>query len=119
MRRRERFDENSLPHTRHTQGLVILAGLDFPSEDRRMLNRCVNHAIEARVHTIDGLSPADVLEIVETCVFANIAPCFPGLELQLLFLRGRQFGGGKREFPICDFATRRYVNNLVQAGFAF
>ena len=119
MWRLERFNENRPCYARHAQSFLFLIGFDPPTENWRTLNCRIDHAWEVCIHPVHGLSSAEVLQIVETCAFANVTPGGSSLKLHILLPRDRQLRGRECEFTVAPLATRRHVHNDVQVGFAF
>src|ERR1041384_5996729 len=84
-----------------------------------MGNIGIEHAVDAGVNAVHGLTAAHVFQIVAGNAFAHVAPLGARLELEYFLFWHLELGSGGDQFAVARFFARLAVHHLVSAGGAF
>src|SRR5207253_5850349 len=113
----EWVDRNSLVNSGYFYCLTIVNRCNLPSNDRRMFDGGVHHAIHPNVLTIDSPSCAQLRQVVAGHSFADVAPLIWSSELDSRCWN-RQLRGRRSELSITEAATRLRMYDHVQIRLA-
>src|SRR5262249_53410109 len=86
---------------------------------RGVRNVGIQHAVHARVHSVDRFATNHVFQVIARNALAHVAPLAARFEFQVVFLWDFEFRGGCDEFAVASFLSGLAVQDLVGAGGAF
>ena len=109
----KRIDGHRLLDAFHGQCILVIHAADGASEDRRMFDRCVHHAVTIDVETEGRLAGCDIREIVDRAFLAHEFPPRLFFKFQVLFLRDRKAASCGNKRAVSGLASARTMQDFV------